>query len=345
MKLSSFDYHLPENLIAQTPAEPRDHSRLLVYERKTGEIAHQHFFDLPKYLEPGDLLVFNDSKVLPLRIIGKKTTGGRMEFLLLKNLNDFEWETIVGGGKQKAGLKIFFAAGLEATLIERLTEKSWQVRFNFSKSKLLKLLDKIGQVPTPPYIKSSLNTSELKKKYQTVYAKYAGSAAAPTAGFHFTRELIEKIKEQGINTAFVTLHVGLGTFAPVSVEKIEDHEMHHEWGEVKKTVIKKILQTKKLGGRVIAVGTTSARILETLFSARKIDPQKDFQKETNIFIYPGYKFKIVDALITNFHLPKSTLLMLVAALIGREEALKLYKLAIRAGYRFFSFGDAMFIKR
>lgn len=313
MTLSDFDYELPKELIAQTPAEKRDHSRLMVLDRKTQTISHDYFYNLQKYLNPDDLLVFNQTKVFPARLYGKKESGGGVEILLLSESEGF-WKFI--GKNIGRAKKIYFDKGLVGDIQNGI------IIFNYNKTELMAILDSIGHTPLPPYIK----TQDTRKRYQTVYAKDVGSAAAPTAGFHFTKELLEMIP----NKAFVTLHVGLGTFAPVKTENILEHKMHSEIFEISDNAQCSIHNAQ---GRVIAVGTTSVRVLES-----------DWQKnETNIFIYPGYKFKHVDAMITNFHLPKSTLLMLVSAFAGREFILKAYQEAIKEKYRFFSFGDAMII--
>ncbi|MBU1131917.1 tRNA preQ1(34) S-adenosylmethionine ribosyltransferase-isomerase QueA [Patescibacteria group bacterium] len=343
MKLSLFNYNLPEALIAQNPASPRDHSRLLVYDRKKEKIIHDNFFNLPKYLSSDDILVFNDSKVFPARLKGKKKTGGKAEILLLKEFSGGDWECLVGAKKPKIGTIILFKNKLSAEIISKNENKSWNVKFNFSGNELKKIIYKIGEMPLPPYIDSKSKKSNLQKQYQTIYAKKTGSAAAPTAGLHFTERLMKKIKKTGCQTEFVTLHVGLGTFNPVNTENIEDYQIHKEWVSVDKNTIKKLLLAKKSGKRIVAVGTTSVRTLESLFS-EKPDVNKNFEKNVDIFIYPGYKFKFVDAMITNFHLPKSSLLMLVSAFTGREQISKLYKKAIKLKYRFFSFGDAMFLQ-
>jgi len=343
MKLSLFDYQLPLELIAQQPSQPRDHSRLLIYNRKTKKIHHEHFYNLPKYLKPGDLLIFNNSKVDACRLFGTKPTGGKMEVFLLTQKTKQTWEAMIGGKGQIPGLKIDLGEGFYAVLVKRASDKTWLVKLPFSALKLRELIAKHGQVPLPPYIHSKLSQIKLKKIYQTVYAKKSGSAAAPTAGFHFTTRLLNKLKNQGIETHFVTLHVGLGTFMPVKTEKIEDHQMHSEDIEISTPTLKAIRRAKKENRRIICVGTTSLRALEA--AADKIlNPRvKSIAGPVNIFIYPGYKFKIITNLITNFHLPKSTLLMLVSAIIGRKKTLTLYHHAIKNKYRFFSFGDAMFI--
>lgn len=341
MKLSNFDYKLPKELIAQRPMERRDHSRLLVYEQ--GKVKHKHFYDLPNYLQAGDLLVLNDTKVFPARLIGARyITGGRIEVFLLKYEKGNTWECLVGHARARAGLVIKFKHGLRAELLERLSN-SWLIKFNQSKDKLLKIVDKIGRTPTPPYIKIQ-DSNEIRKSYQTVYAKKTGSVAAPTAGFHFTEDLLKKIKDRHVQIEYITLQVGLGTFAPVKTDNIKEHQMHSEYYEVNKGVWERINRAKKDGKRVISVGTTVTRVLESVADNGVLSGW------TDIFIYPGFKFKIIDGLITNFHLPKSTLLMLVAAFLenkgvedGIKEIKKVYKQAINKEYRFFSFGDSMLI--
>ena len=318
MKVTEFDYELPEELIAQTPIEKRDESRLMVLNRKNNTIEHKTFKDIIDYLEPGDCLVRNNTKVIPARIYGKKETGANIEFLLLNNIEGDIWETIVRpGNKLHKGTKVIFGDGL-------LTAE---------------ILDKIGLMPLPPYIHEELKE---KDRYQTVYAKYEGSAAAPTAGLHFTNELLEKIEQKGIDIANVTLHVGIGTFRPVKEDTVEAHEMHSEHFYIKQEDCDKINKAKKNGKRVIAVGTTSCRVLETIANPENgtVEP---IEGDTQIFIYPGYTFKCIDGLITNFHLPQSTLLMLVSALAGKEYIMKAYNEAVQEKYKFFSFGDAMFI--
>ena len=340
MNVSDFDYNLPEELIAQVPIEKRDESRLMVLDRKTETIEHKTFKDIIDYLEPGDCLVRNNTKVIPARIYGKKETGANVEFLLLNNIEGDVWESIVRpGNKLHVGTKVIFGDGiLKAEILEVMPGGTRKVKFEY-KGIFNEILDKIGLMPLPPYIHEELKE---KDRYQTVYAKYDGSAAAPTAGLHFTPELLKRIEEKGIKIANVTLHVGIGTFRPVKEEKVEDHEMHSEHFYIKEEDVEKINETKKQGKRVIAVGTTSCRVLETI--ADKNGMVKVAEGDTQIFIYPGYKFKCLDGLITNFHLPQSTLLMLVSAFSNREFILKAYNEAVREKYRFFSFGDAMFIK-
>ncbi len=340
MKKSDFYFDLPEELIAQTPIEKRDASRLLVLDKTTDNISHRHFADILEYLNKGDCLVLNDSRVIPARLFGQRKTGGAVEVLLLRDLGENKWEALTRPGrKTHIGEEVFFGDGiLKATVRDELEDGKRVVEFSYD-GIFLEILEKLGEMPLPPYIHERLENPE---RYQTVYSKNLGSAAAPTAGLHFTDELISKLKEKGIKTAFVTLHVGLGTFRPVKAESIEDHIMHSEYFEVPDESKRIIEDTKANGGRVIAVGTTSCRTLESAFSEDgKIS--KSFGN-TSIFIYPGYKFKAVDGLITNFHLPESTLIMLVSALAGRENILNAYNTAIKEKYRFFSFGDAMFIK-
>ena len=341
MKTEDFDYELPEELIAQTPLEKRDSSRLLVLDRKTGSVEHKHFTDIIDYLNPGDTLVLNDTKVIPARLIGQKEdTGAVIEVLLLKDIQGDTWEALTRPAKRvHVGTIISFGDGLlKAKCIEELDEGIRRYELIYS-GILLEILEKLGTMPLPPYIHEKL---EDQNRYQTVYAKNIGSAAAPTAGLHFTKELLDRIKEKGINIAYVTLHVGLGTFRPVQVENILEHKMHTEYYEMSSETAKLLNETKKNGKRIIAVGTTSVRTLETVYN--KYNTFKECCGETDIFIYPGYEFKAIDNLITNFHLPKSTLVMLVSALAGRENVLNAYKIAVENKYRFFSFGDSMFIK-
>ena len=339
MKVSDFNYNLPEELIAQTPISKRDESRLMVVDRKTGSIEHKHFKEIIDMLEPGDVLVRNNTKVIPARLYGKKETGAKVEFLLLNNIEKDIWECIVRpGNKLHIGTKVIFGDGLlKANILDIMPGGTRKVEFSYE-GIFNEILDKIGLMPLPPYIHEELKERD---RYQTVYAKYEGSAAAPTAGLHFTEELLEKIKEKGVEIANVTLHVGIGTFRPVKEETVEDHEMHSEHYYIKQEDADKINNAKKSGKRVIAVGTTSCRVLETI--ADRNGFVKETEGDTKIFIYPGYKFKCLDGLITNFHLPQSTLLMLVSALAGKELILKAYNEAVKEKYRFFSFGDAMFI--
>ncbi len=340
MKTSDFSYNLPQELIAQTPVEPRDSSRLLLLDRESGEISHKHFYDIIDYLEEGDLIVANDSRVLPARIFGiKEQTGARVEFLLLNQVENNRWETLCKPGKKaREGAEFTFGNGImKAKIIEVKEDGNRVVEFE-SEENFYSALDKIGQMPLPPYITEELKDRE---RYQTVYSNEVGSAAAPTAGLHFTNELMEKIKEKGVNIAYVTLHVGLGTFRPVKVDDVKNHKMHSEHYEISKETSELINQTKANGKRVIAVGTTSCRTLESVASFfGEIKPCEGF---TDIFIYPGYKFKVLDGLITNFHLPESTLIMLVSAFAGYDNVMKAYETAVNDKYRFFSFGDAMFI--
>lgn len=339
MKVSDFDYDLPERLIAQHPSEKRDESRLMVLNREKQTIEDKVFKDVIDYLNPGDCLVRNNTKVIPARLYGKKETGANVEFLLLKRIHDDTWEVIVRPGRKLLkGAKVIFGDGiLEATIDDVLENGNRQVTFKYD-GIFNEILDQIGLMPLPPYIKEKL---EDKNRYQTVYAKYDGSAAAPTAGLHFTEELLEKIRQKGVEIANVTLHVGIGTFRPVKVENVEEHDMHSEHFYIKKEDADKINNAKKNGKRIISVGTTSCRVLESIADENGF--VKETEGDTSIFIYPGYKFKCIDSLITNFHLPESTLVMLVSALAGRDFILKAYKEAVEKEYRFFSFGDAMII--
>lgn len=340
MKVTEFDYELPEELIAQTPIKKRDESRLMVLNRKEQTIEHKIFKDIIDYLKPGDVLVRNNTKVIPARIYGKKETGANVEFLLLNNIEGDIWESIVRpGNKLHVGTKVIFGDGiLEAEILEIMPGGTRKVEFKYD-GIFNEILDKIGLMPLPPYIHESLKE---KDRYQTVYAKYDGSAAAPTAGLHFTPELLEKIQEKGVEIANVTLHVGIGTFRPVKEDTVEAHKMHSEHFYIKQEDVDKINKAKQEGRRVIAVGTTSCRVLESI-ADENTGMVKPIEDDTEIFIYPGYKFKCIDGLITNFHLPQSTLLMLVSALAGKEYIMKAYKEAVKEKYRFFSFGDAMFI--
>ncbi|AKA71982.1 tRNA preQ1(34) S-adenosylmethionine ribosyltransferase-isomerase QueA [Clostridium scatologenes] len=341
MKVTDFDFYLPEQLIAQCPLEKRDEARLMLLDKNTGEIEHKIFKDIINYLEPGDCLVLNDTRVLPARLIGsKENTGGKIEFLLLKRIDKDKWETLVKPGKRaQVGTRFVFGDGeLKAEVVSVEEDGNRIVQFEYE-GIFEEVLDKLGQMPLPPYIKEKLEDKEM---YQTVYSKEQGSAAAPTAGLHFTEELLKKIEEKGVNIAFLTLHVGLGTFRPVKVENIQDHNMHSEYYTMSKETADIINKSKKSGKKVIAVGTTSCRTLETIGDDKgEVREQSGW---TDIFIYPGYKYKVVDRLITNFHLPESTLIMLVSALAGREKIMNAYNTAVKERYRFFSFGDAMFIK-
>lgn len=341
MKVEDFDYNLPEELIAQKPLEKRDSSKLLVLDKNTGKIEHKHFYDVLDYLEEGDTLVLNDTKVLPARLIGaKEETNAVIEILLLKNIKEDDWECLVKPARRiKVGTIVSFGNGkLKAKCIKEDNEGIRHFTLIYD-GILLEILEDLGSMPLPPYIHEKLND---QSRYQTVYAKEVGSAAAPTAGLHFTNELLDKIVEKGINIAYVTLHVGLGTFRPVSVEKIEDHEMHSEYYHMTRDVAELLNKTKANGHKIIAVGTTSTRTIETIMA--KYGEFTECSGWTNIFIYPGYEFKGIDRLITNFHLPKSTLVMLVSALAGKENIMRAYYEAIDNEYRFFSFGDAMLIK-
>ena len=340
MNKTDFYFDLPERLIAQTPLEKRDTSRLLHLDKTTGEIEHRHFYDIKRYLRKGDCLVLNDSRVLPARLIGARPTGGSVELVLLKDLGDGCWECLSRPGrKTKPRQELIFGNGELTATVQSVTEGGNRiVKFHFE-GVFLEVLERLGKMPLPPYIKEELKDSE---RYQTVYSKELGSAAAPTAGLHFTKELLREIEKMGVKICFVTLHVGLGTFRPVKAENIEDHEMHSEFCIIPAETAKTINEAKRSGGRVIAVGTTSCRTLESF--AKEDGTIEETAAWTSIFIYPGYEFKCVDALITNFHLPESTLIMLVSALAGRESILHAYNVAVKEEYRFFSFGDAMFIE-
>lgn len=338
MKRTDFFYDLPEELIAQTPSEKRDASRLMVIDKNTGDIQHRHFYDLPEYLHPGDCLVLNDSRVLPARLFGARETGGAVEVVLLRDRGEGVWECLTRPGKKtRTGTKLSFGEELSATVVDEVEGGNRLLKFDYD-GIFLEVLERLGKMPLPPYIKEELSDPE---RYQTVYSNEVGSAAAPTAGLHFTNELLDKIRSMGVSVCFVTLHVGLGTFRPVKADDIEDHEMHAEYCIIPQETADVINATRKQGGRIICVGTTSCRTLESrALSDGTIEP---FAGWTNIFIYPGYTFKCIDALVTNFHLPESTLLMLVSALAGRENMLNAYKVAVEERYRFFSFGDATFI--
>lgn len=340
MNKSDFDFYLPEELIAQTPLEKRDTSRLLHLDKQTGEIEHKHFYDIKQYLHEGDCLVLNDSRVLPARLIGARPTGGTVELVLLKDLGDNRWECLSRPGrKTKPGQELVFGNGELTAVVEEVTLGGNRiVKFSYE-GIFLEILERLGKMPLPPYIKEELQDSE---RYQTVYSKELGSAAAPTAGLHFTKELLAEIADMGVKICYVTLHVGLGTFRPVKADKIEDHEMHSEFCIVPEETAETVNDVKRAGGRVIAVGTTSCRTLESFTT--EDGTLHATSGWTNIFIYPGYKFKCIDALITNFHLPESTLIMLVSALAGRENILNAYNTAVKERYRFFSFGDAMMIE-
>ena len=340
MNKSDFDFYLPEELIAQTPLEKRDTSRLLHLDKQTGEIEHKHFYDIKQYLHAGDCLVLNNSRVLPARLIGSRPTGGAVELVLLKDIGDNRWECLSRPGrKTKPGQELIFGNSELTAVVQEVTLGGNRiVKFSYE-GIFLEILERLGKMPLPPYIKEELQDSE---RYQTVYSKELGSAAAPTAGLHFTKELLAEIEDMGVKICYVTLHVGLGTFRPVKADKIEDHQMHSEFCIVPDETAETVNAVKRAGGRVIAVGTTSCRTLESFTTQDGI--LQATSGWTNIFIYPGYKFKCIDALITNFHLPESTLIMLVSALAGREHILNAYNTAVKQRYRFFSFGDAMFIE-
>ncbi|MCL5410946.1 MAG: tRNA preQ1(34) S-adenosylmethionine ribosyltransferase-isomerase QueA [Patescibacteria group bacterium] len=347
MRLSEFDYKLPVELIAQSPIEPRDYSRLLVLNKRSGKIEHHSFYEVLDYLKAGDVLVVNNSKVFPARIFGKRVdTGGKVELLLHKATEDSTWEVI--GKNLKPNTEVEFDNSSLKGFVKEKHDERYIIEFNIKGEDFFKKIEKIGQTPLPPYIKKKADNKD-KKSYQTIYAKDRGSVAAPTAGLHFTENLLKKVREKGVVIAEVTLHVGLGTFTPVKTEEIKDHKIHSEYYSVKKEEIEKIIEAKKNGRRIIAVGTTTTRVLETIFSKNKklttdlLTTDNLLSGWTNIFIYPGYKFKCVDGLITNFHLPKSTLLMLISAFAGREKISLAYKEAISKKYRFFSYGDAMLI--
>ena len=339
MKTHDFWYELPEELIAQTPLEKRDSSRLLVLNKDTGSLEHKHFYDILDYLKPGDCLVMNDSRVLPARLLGHRPTGGAVEVLLLRDLGNKQWECLCKPGrKMQVGSEVIFGDGeLTATVAAVQEDGNRVVEFHYE-GIFLEVLERLGKMPLPPYIKAELQDQE---RYQTVYSREVGSAAAPTAGLHWTKELLDKAREKGIKTAFVTLHVGLGTFRPVKAEEISQHHMHSELCMISQETADILNETKRSGGRVVCVGTTSCRTVESL--AKEDGTFEASSKWTEIFIFPGYQFKAMDALITNFHLPESTLVMLVSALAGRENVLNAYAEAVKERYRFFSFGDAMYI--
>ena len=338
MKKSDFWFDLPEELIAQTPLDKRDESRLLVVDKNTGALEHKSFHDLPSLLRKGDCLVLNDSRVLPARLLGSRESGGAVEILLLKDLGANRWECLSRPGrKTRPGTKLIFGNGELKAEVKEVTEGGNRIVEFYYEGIFLEVLERLGKMPLPPYIHEELKDSE---RYQTVYSKELGSAAAPTAGLHFTNELLDEIRAKGVKTAFVTLHVGLGTFRPVKEENIEDHDMHSEFCMIPRETADIVNETKKNGGRIISVGTTSCRTLESF--AEEDGTLKASSGWTDIFIYPGYRFKCIDALITNFHLPESTLIMLVSALAGRENVLNAYKAAVENRYRFFSFGDACF---
>jgi len=351
MKTSDFDYHLPETSIAQTPAEPRDSSRLLVLHRDSGDVEHRLFRDLRLFLRPNDLLILNRTRVIPARIFAKKETGGKVELLLLRRRDELTWEALVGGKGLRVGKKVAVENGPQAEIMEILEGSERLIKFS---EPIEPYFPKVGNIPLPPYIHEKLSDPE---RYQTVFAKEAGSAAAPTAGLHFTPQLLDELKAKGVKIAYVTLHVGLDTFAPVTEDDPEEHKIHTEWCELPQETADLINATKNSGGRVVAVGTTSVRTLESAGIGNRESgiesnsqlpnpnsPISAFLGPTSIFILPGYQFKVVDAMVTNFHLPKSTLIMLVSAFAGCEKILEAYNLAIKEGYRFYSFGDAMFIE-
>ena len=339
MKTQDFWYDLPEELIAQTPLLKRDTSRLMVLDKNTGEVTHKHFYDILEYLHPGDCLVMNDSRVLPARLLGHRPTGGAVELLLLRDLGDKKWECLAKPGRKLLeGQQVIFGNGELTAVIRKVCEDGNRIVEFFYEGIFLEVLERLGKMPLPPYIKAELQDQE---RYQTVYSREVGSAAAPTAGLHFTEELLEKIRQKGIRTAFVTLHVGLGTFRPVKVEDVHSHHMHSELCMLGEETAKILNETKANGGRIVCVGTTSCRTLESLVN--EDGTFAPMSRWTDIFIYPGYSFKAMNALITNFHLPESTLVMLVSAFAGRENVLNAYTKAVAEKYRFFSFGDAMFI--
>ena len=339
MKTQDFWYDLPEELIAQTPLLKRDTSRLMVLDKNTGEVTHKHFYDILEYLHPGDCLVMNDSRVLPARLLGHRPTGGAVELLLLRDLGDKKWECLAKPGRKLLeGQQVIFGNGELTAVVRKVCDDGNRIVEFFYEGIFLEVLERLGKMPLPPYIKAELQDQE---RYQTVYSKEVGSAAAPTAGLHFTEELLEKIRCKGIKTAFVTLHVGLGTFRPVKVEDVHSHHMHSELCMMNEETAAILNKTRAAGGRIVCVGTTSCRTLESLVNEDGTFAAKS--RWTDIFIYPGYRFKAMDALITNFHLPESTLVMLVSAFAGRETVLAAYAEAVKERYRFFSFGDAMYI--
>ncbi len=340
MKTSDFYYDLPEDLIAQTPLEKRDWSRLLHLDKNTGAIEHRHFYDLPEYLHQGDCLVLNDTRVMPARLIGRRETGGVIEVVLLRDMGEGVWECLTRPGrKTKPGTRLVFGDGqLTAMVVDAEDCGNKLLQFSFQ-GIFLEVLERLGKMPLPPYIKAELTDQE---RYQTVYSRLVGSAAAPTAGLHFTKELLEKIEAKGVKVCYVTLHVGLGTFRPVKCDDIENHEMHSEFCIIPEETARGVTETKRSGGRIVSVGTTSCRALESF--AMEDGTLAATSEWTDIFIFPGYRFKCIDALVTNFHLPESTLVMLVSALAGRESILHAYAVAVEERYRFFSFGDAMFIE-
>lgn len=341
MRLSLFDYHLPQKLIAQEPMRPRERARLLVLQRQNGTIQHKHVLDIIDQLHHGDVVVVNNSKVIPARLLGKKMTGGRAEIFLLKKISSNSWECLVRAKGTKEGLRVVLPLATVATVVRRIDRKVFLVSFSKNGSNLEKFLQKFGETPTPPYIKKKT----AMKEYQTVYASdaKAGSVAAPTAGLHFTKKLLRKIEKKGVTIEEVTLHVGLGTFEPVEHNDITKHSIHKEYAEVDPGTFRRIAMAKKRGQSIVAVGTTSARVLESIVAQKIKNPSKPLHGWVDIFIYPGFTFNVIDALLTNFHLPKSTLFMLVSAFAGRTSILRAYREAVKLGYRFYSFGDAMFI--
>ena len=340
MRTRDFWYDLPEELIAQTPLEKRDTSRLLVLNKQSGEVTHRHFYDIVSYLKPGDCLVLNDSRVLPARLLGHRPTGGAVELLLLKDLGNRQWECLAKPGRKlQAGQEVIFGNGELTAKIVSVSEDGNRIVEFFYEGVFLEVLSQLGKMPLPPYIKAELQDQE---RYQTVYSREVGSAAAPTAGLHFTQDLLDQLRESGIQTAFVTLHVGLGTFRPVKAEDISEHHMHSELCMISEETAQLLNETRRKGGRIACVGTTSCRTLESLVNDDGTFSAKS--RCTDIFIYPGYQFKAMDALITNFHLPESTLVMLVSAFAGRENVMNAYNTAVKEKYRFFSFGDAMLIE-
>ncbi|MBT6691640.1 tRNA preQ1(34) S-adenosylmethionine ribosyltransferase-isomerase QueA [Candidatus Parcubacteria bacterium] len=342
MKLDLFDYKLSPELIAQQQVKPRDSSRLMILDRQKQTIEHKHFYDLPEYLTDNDVLVVNQTKVFPARLYGQKKTGGKVEVLLTENIEDDQWQAMIGGRNLNIDDIIYFDKKLEAQIIKNIDGKTKQIKFNKSGQKLNTIIDQIGHTPIPPYIKVGDN-KQIKQDYQTIYAKERGSAAAPTAGLHFTEQTLKQLKEKGVKIFKVTLHVSLGTFAPVETEDITKHQIHHEWASIDEQTVVELNKIKKQGKNIIAVGTTSARTLEAF--ADKDGKLNSGSKWVDIYIYPSYKYRFVDELITNFHLPKSSLLFMVSALASRKFILKAYQKAIHLKYRFFSFGDAMFITK
>ena len=343
MKLSEFNYNLSREMIAQKPASPRDSSKLMLVNYQSKKISNHIFNELSDFLEKGDILVFNNTKVFPARLFGKKETGGKIEVFLLTHHQTNIWEVLIGGKKMKKGMKVIFSKSFECILEEKTNTGVWKVKFNCSGKKLNKLIDQYGHIPIPPYIKQPDSEFKLKKEYQTVYAKNRGSVAAPTAGLHFTKRILNKLKRQGVVFKYVTLHVGLGTFEPVKEDKIEDHQIHSEFGILDQATAKYLNKAQKENKRIIIVGTTAMRVVEAFANQKGI--LKANKKWIDIFIYPGYKFKFANNLLTNFHLPKSTLLMLISALAGKVLVKKAYRKAIQDKYRFFSFGDAMLINK